>query len=102
MGGIVIAFKDFNIFAGRTPLESIIKSEWVGLSNFTKLFNNMNFLRAFRNTLIISTYKIVFLFPVPIILAIMITDIKAKWYRKSIQTILYLPHFLSWVVVTAL
>ncbi|HNZ50527.1 MAG TPA: ABC transporter permease subunit [Bacilli bacterium] len=102
MAGIVIAFKNYDIFAGRTPVESIIKSEWVGFAHFKTLFSNSDFTRAFRNTLIISTYKIVFLFPIPIILAIMITDIKALWYKKVIQTILYLPHFLSWIVVTAL
>lgn len=83
MAGIVIAFKNYDIFAGRTPVESIIKSEWVGFAHFKTLFSNSDFTRAFRNTLIISTYKIVFLFPIPIILAIMITDIKALWYKKS-------------------
>jgi putative aldouronate transport system permease protein len=102
MAGVVIAFKNYDIFAGRTPIESIIKSEWVGLDHFKALFSNSDFLNAFENTLIISMYKIVFLFPIPIVLAVMITDIKALWYKKAIQTILYLPHFLSWIVVTAL
>jgi putative aldouronate transport system permease protein len=102
MGGIIIAFEDFDIFAGKTPFESLIKSDWVGFANFRRLFANGDFLRAFRNTLIISTYKIVFLFPVPVILAVMVSDIRSMWYKKSIQTLLYLPHFLSWVVVTAI
>ncbi|WP_025725019.1 ABC transporter permease [Acholeplasma granularum] len=102
MLGIVIAFKDYNIFAGNSPIDAIFKSENVGFTHFARLFSNTDFLRAFRNTLIISTYKIVFLFPIPIFLAIMITDIKALWYKKTIQTILYLPHFLSWIVVTSL
>lgn len=102
MGGIVIAFKNYDIFAGGSPIESIFKSEWVGLDHFKALFANDDFTNAFENTLIISTYKIVFLFPIPILLAIMIADIRSKWYKKTIQTIIYLPHFLSWIVVTAL
>lgn len=102
MLGTVIAFKDYNIFAGDTPINSIFASEWVGLKHFRRIFTNTEFVRAIRNTLLISTYKIVFLFPIPIFLAIMITDIKSLWYKKTIQTVLYLPHFLSWVVVTSI
>ena len=102
MLGVVIAFKEYNIFAGNSPIDAIFKSETVWFDQFVRLFSNQSFLRAFRNTLIISTYKIVFLFPIPIILAVMITDIKSMWYKKTIQTILYLPHFLSWIVVTSL
>lgn len=101
MFGTIIAFKDYNIFAAETPIKSIFASEWVGLKHFNKIFSNQEFVRAVRNTLIISTYKIVFLFPIPIFLAIMITDIRSAWYKKTIQTVLYLPHFLSWVVVTS-
>lgn len=101
MFGTIIAFKDYNIFAAETPIKSIFASEWVGLKHFSKIFSNQEFVRAVRNTLIISTYKIVFLFPIPIFLAIMITDIRSAWYKKTIQTVLYLPHFLSWVVVTS-
>ncbi len=102
MLGVIIAFKEYNIFAGNSPVDAIFKSETVWFDQFIRLFSNQSFLRAFRNTLIISTYKIVFLFPIPIMLAVMITDIKSMWYKKTIQTILYLPHFLSWIVVTSL
>lgn len=102
MLGVIIAFKNYNIFAGNSPIHAIFVSENVGLEHFIRLFSNDNFLRAFRNTLMISMYKIVFLFPIPIFLAVMITDIKQLWYKKTIQTILYLPHFLSWIVVTSL
>ncbi|MDY0211147.1 MAG: ABC transporter permease subunit [Acholeplasma sp.] len=102
MLGVIIAFKEYNIFAGNSPIDAIFKSETVWFDQFIRLFSNQSFLRAFRNTLIISTYKIVFLFPIPIMLAVMITDIKSMWYKKTIQTILYLPHFLSWIVVTSL
>jgi putative aldouronate transport system permease protein len=102
MLGIVIAFKDYNMFAGNNPLDAILVSEWVGLEHFRLLFSMPEIWRVFRNTLIISVYKIVFLFPLPIIVAVMINEVKNVHYKKSIQTVLYLPHFLSWVVVTAL
>lgn len=102
MLGIIIAFKDYDIFAGTSPVNAIFVSENVGFDHFIRLFSNDHFIRAFRNTLMISMYKIVFLFPIPIFLAVMITDIKHIWYKKTIQTILYLPHFLSWIVVTSL
>lgn len=102
MLGVIIAFKDYNIFAGNSPIEAIFVSENVGFDHFIRLFSNDHFIRAFRNTLMISMYKIVFLFPIPIFLGVMVTDIKQLWYKKTIQTILYLPHFLSWIVVTSL
>lgn len=102
MLGTVIAFKDYQIFAGKNPIDAIFQSKWVGFEHFNKIFSNPEFGRALRNTLIISIYKIVFLFPIPIIIAIMITDMKSAWYKKTIQTVIYLPHFLSWIVVTSI
>lgn len=96
MYGIIIAFKDFNIFEGMAA------SPWVGWENFEKLFNSQAFARVFRNTLIISLYKIVFLFPLPIIMAILMNEIKNMFFKRGIQTIVYLPHFLSWVIVSGL
>jgi len=96
MYGIIIAFKDFNIFDGFKA------SPWVGWANFERLVGSEEFLKVFRNTLIISVYKIVFLFPLPIILAILMNEIKNMIFKRSIQTIVYLPHFLSWVIVSGL
>lgn len=96
MYGIIIAFKDFNIFDG------LAASPWVGWANFERLVNSTEFLRVFRNTLIISLYKIVFLFPLPIIMAILMNEIKNMMFKRSVQTIVYLPHFLSWVIVSGL
>lgn len=96
MYGIIIAFKDFNIFEGMAA------SPWVGWENFEKLFNSQAFARVFRNTLIISLYKIVFLFPLPIIMAILMNEIKNMIFKRGIQTVVYLPHFLSWVIVSGL
>jgi putative aldouronate transport system permease protein len=96
MYGIIIAFKDFNIFDGMAA------SPWVGWDNFEKLVSSNSFARVFRNTLIISLYKIVFLFPLPIIMAVLMNEIKNMVVKRGIQTIVYLPHFLSWVIVSGL
>ncbi|MFK7691770.1 ABC transporter permease [Paenibacillus sp. HJGM_3] len=96
MYGIVIAFKDFNIFDGMAA------SPWVGFKHFDKLFGSESFLNVFKNTLIISLYKIVFLFPLPIVIAVLLNELKNMAFKKGIQTLIYLPHFLSWVIVSGL
>ncbi|WP_409346373.1 ABC transporter permease [Paenibacillus sp. MBLB4367] len=96
MYGIVIAFKDFNIFDGMAA------SPWVGMDNFKRLFTTPDFAMVFKNTLIISLYKIVFLFPLPIVIAILMNELKNMIFKRTIQTIIYLPHFLSWVIVSGL
>ncbi|WP_144932953.1 sugar ABC transporter permease [Paenibacillus sp. 32O-W] len=96
MYGIIIAFKDFNIFTG------FAESPWVGMDNFKRLFTSPDFVNVFKNTLIISLYKIVFLFPLPIIVAILMNELKNMIFKRTIQTIVYLPHFLSWVIVSGL
>lgn len=93
MYGIVIAFKDFKLSKG------IMGSEWVGLLQFRKLLKIPSFLEVFRNTVWISALKIVFGFPAPILLALLINEIRNAPFKKVIQTISYLPHFLSWVVL---
>lgn len=96
MYGITIAFKDFNIFQG------ILKSPWAGLENFRRLFTTPEFFRIFRNTLLISCYKIVFNFPLPIIIAVCLNEMRCLKLKKTIQTVIYLPHFLSWVIVAGI
>lgn len=96
MYGIVIAFKDFNIFDGMAA------SPWVGLKHFEKLFTSQNFLDVFQNTLIISLLKLVILFPLPIIVAILLNELRNMAFKRSVQTVIYLPHFLSWVIVAGL
>ena len=93
MYGVVIAFKDFRIARG------IWKSPWAGLVNFEELFLSPFFEMILRNTIIISGLKLIFVFPVPIILALMLNEVSALRLKKTIQTVLYLPHFLSWVVI---
>ncbi|MDR6550882.1 putative aldouronate transport system permease protein [Paenibacillus qinlingensis] len=93
MAGIVIAFQDFSIFAGFTG------SEWVGLEHFRNMFSDPQFYSIFRNTLLISLYKIVWGFPGPIVLALLLNEIKHMFFKRTVQTLAYLPHFLSWVIL---
>ncbi|WP_239635529.1 ABC transporter permease subunit [Paenibacillus sp. H1-7] len=96
MYGIVIAFQDFNIFDG------IAGSKWVGLEQFRKLMQSEEFVQVFTNTLLISVYKIVLLFPVPIVVALLLNEIRRMFFKRTVQTIIYLPHFLSWVIISGL
>jgi putative aldouronate transport system permease protein len=94
--GIQIAFKNFIFRLG------IMKSPWVGLENFKMLFSMGSFKEVFRNTIIISSLKLVFGFPAPIILALLLNEIRAVRFKKFVQTISYLPHFVSWVILGGL
>jgi putative aldouronate transport system permease protein len=96
MYGIILAFKKFMYNKGITG------SPWVGFNNFAVLFKNADFWRAVKNTLIISFGKIIYGFPVPIILALMLNELKSQKFKKSTQTVLYLPHFISWVIMAGL
>ncbi|MEK8130421.1 ABC transporter permease subunit [Paenibacillus filicis] len=96
MYGIIIAFQDFNIFDG------FAGSQWVGLDQFRKLMNSEEFYQVFINTLLISVYKIVLLFPVPILIALFLNEVRKVLFKKTIQTIIFLPHFLSWVIISGL
>ena len=94
--GIQIAFKDYIFRKG------IWNSPWVGFKNFENLFKIESFKQVFRNTLIISFYKLIFSFPAPIIFAVLISEIRFSKFKKAVQTISYLPHFVSWVVLGGL
>lgn len=98
MYGITIAFKDYSIFTGSNPLDAIAKSDWVGLEHFNRLFASSSFVKVLANTLIINAYKIVFLFPIPIMCAILLNEIRNGLYRRLAQTAIYIPYFFSWVV----
>lgn len=102
MYGLVIGFKKYNIFAGNTPFEAIRLSPWVGLANWSKLWIQSKFRQAIINTFVISAMKIVIGFPIPIILALMINEVRGTFTKRVLQTVMYLPHFISWVVVGAL
>jgi putative aldouronate transport system permease protein len=96
MYGLQIAFKDYSIFRG------IAGSPWVGLEHFATLFDNDQFLRALKNTIIISLYGLIFGFPVPIILALMFNEVLNQTFKKTAQTIVYLPHFISTVIIAGI
>lgn len=100
--GLSLAFKDFNMFAGKNLFDSLIKSPWVGSKYFDSLFSSDTFWTLLGNTLSISLYKLVFLFPLPIIIALLLNEVKSIGFKKSVQTIIYLPHFLSWVVISGI
>ena len=96
MYGAIMAFMDYN------PRLGFSGSEWVGFANFTRFFESPYFVKLLRNTLLLSVYGIVFGFPAPIILALLLNEIKSTKFKKAVQTITYLPHFISLVVVTGI
>lgn len=94
--GSVIAFQDFMIFKG------ISESPWVGLKHFEAFFQYKNFWRILKNTAIIGLYNIIFVFPIPIILALSFSELRNLYYKRALQTIYYLPHFFSWVIIAGI
>jgi putative aldouronate transport system permease protein len=96
MWGVTLAFKNYRPFLG------FYKSSWVGLENFKRFFSDRAFTQLFVNTLTLSFLNLLFNFPMPIIFALMLNEVRNKLFKKVIQTITYLPHFMSWVVVAGL
>ena len=96
MYGALIAFKDY------TPTLGVVDSPWVGLANFKRFFNSVYFNRLIKNTVLLSVYNLVFGFPAPIILALLLNEIKSKKFKSATQTVTYLPHFISLIVVTGM
>ncbi|MEV6036389.1 ABC transporter permease subunit [Nonomuraea sp. NPDC052116] len=94
--GNVIVFQDYLPFAG------IANSPWVGLDNFRTLFADPDFWQAAVNTVSLATLQLIFYFPVPVVLALLLHSLTRGWVRKAVQSIVYLPHFISWVIVVAL
>jgi len=100
MSGLVMAFKENpNLLGSSSAIKGIIDAKWVGFANFTKIFSKAEVVRALSNTLIISTLKIVIIFPMPIALAIMINEMRGKIVKKSLQITMYIPYFLSWATI---
>ena len=97
--GLQLAFKDFNMFAGKGILDAMFKSEWVGLEHFEKIFRSSNFTHLLGNTLTISLMKLVINFPLPILLALMLNEARHRVFTRVTQTLAYMPHFLSWVII---
>ncbi|MCS7458668.1 sugar ABC transporter permease [Paenibacillus doosanensis] len=96
MWGIIIAFQDYS------PFQGILNSDWVGFKHFIRLFQYDKFWEIFRNTILISLYNLIFFFPAPIVIALLLNEVRRSWFKRSVQTIIYLPHFISWVVVAGI
>lgn len=96
MYGILIAFKDFNVIKG------ILGSDWVGLDNFARLVGSDAFKRAFGNTISLSVLRIVFGMPMPILFALLLNEVGNALFKRTVQTIVYVPHFISWVVIAGI
>jgi putative aldouronate transport system permease protein len=94
--GNVVAFQDYS------PYWGIGGSEWVGFDNFTAMFSDPQFLGALKNTLLISSLQIVFAFPAPILLALLLNSLISERTKRVVQSIVYLPHFISWVIVISI
>lgn len=97
--GNVIAFQDYNPFEGDNALEAFINSEWIGFGNFEALFEDPAFWDAVLNTLSITLFQLIFFFPLPILLALVLHGLMSSRLRAFIQGVVYLPHFFSWVLV---
>jgi putative aldouronate transport system permease protein len=93
MYGVSIAFQDFSVKLG------YFKSPWVGFKYFKEFFNSYYFWRLLKNTLLLNIYDLICGFPAPIILALLLNEVKNKWFKSTVQTISYLPHFISMVVI---
>lgn len=96
MGGLVIAFQDYQ------PFQGILGSQWVGFKHFIRLFTEPTFFMLLRNTLILFAMNIIFFFPLPIILALMLNEVRSRYLKNFVQTIIYIPHFMSWVIIVSI
>lgn len=96
MWGILISFQEYS------PFQGMLHSPWVGFDHFQRFFANPDFFLLFRNTLAINLLSLTFFFPLPILLSIMLNEVRFAAYKKIIQSIVYLPHFLSWVIIVGI
>ena len=99
MFGLIMGFKNYNITSG---VKGIFTSDWVGLNYFKEFVTDYKFGRLVRNTVVLSVLKLVFTFPIPIVFAVMVNEIKNLKFKKVLQTCSYLPHFISWVIISSL
>ncbi|NOU65969.1 ABC transporter permease subunit [Paenibacillus sp. LMG 31461] len=94
--GLLLAFQNYSPYLG------FWDSEWVGLKYFHEFFTNPDFMLLFRNTMAISLLNIVFFFPIPIVVSLLLNEVKSLPFKKFVQTVIYLPHFLSWVIIVGI
>lgn len=91
--GLIIAFQDYS------PGLGFLGSPWVGFKHFARLFRDPYFFRTFRNTVILGVYTLVFTFPAPLLFALLLNELRSRWLKKAVQTVSYLPNFISVVIV---
>lgn len=96
MYGVAIAFQKFNFVKG------IFGSQWIGLKNFKELFGSAQFAMVFKNSLELSLLRIFWTFPMPIFLALLLNEVRSMRFKRAVQTLVYIPHFISWVVVAGI
>ncbi|WP_028608955.1 ABC transporter permease [Paenibacillus harenae] len=96
MGGLFIALQDYQPYLG------ILNSPWVGFEHFERLFTEPMFFTILRNTLLLFLMNLLFYFPIPIILALMLNEVRRDAFKRIVQTIVYIPHFMSWVIIVSI
>jgi putative aldouronate transport system permease protein len=96
MFGVLIAFQDYQPFSG------VAGSRWVGFKHFETFFTDPWFWKLFRNTILLALYNLLFFFPLPILFALMLNEVRQELFKRTVQTIVYIPHFISWVVVVGI
>jgi putative aldouronate transport system permease protein len=96
MWGVLIAFQDYS------PFDGILHSQWVGMANFTQFFSDPEFWKLLRNTAVLAVYNLLFFFPLPIVVALMLNEVRREVYKRTVQSLIYLPHFMSWVIVASI
>lgn len=96
MYGLIISFQDYK------PYKGIMGSEWVGFEHFARLFSSSEFWMIFKNTLILFGLQVFIFFPIPIILSLMLNEVRHSFFKRSVQTLVYIPHFMSWVVIVSI
>ncbi len=96
LSGLLIAFKDYSVWKG------VFDSPWVGLKHFEKFFSSTDFVTLFGNTLALGFFNLIISFPFPVLLAILLNEVRVSWFKKSVQTFSYLPAFLSVVIISSM
>jgi len=96
MYGLIISFQNYK------PYKGISGSEWVGFDHFNRLFSSPDFWMILKNTLVLFGLQLVVYFPIPIIIALMLNEVRRNYFKRTIQTLIYLPHFMSWVVIVSI
>lgn len=96
VGGLIIAFQDYSPYLG------ILKSDWVGFEHFQRFFSNQDFVMLLRNTMAISLLNLFFFFPFPIVVSLLLNELRHMVFKRLVQTVIYIPHFLSWVIIAGL